>query len=135
MSGEAVYVLGKEWVERVGLSREGERERMGLEWGESAVSLQLSQMLGEGRLLVVGFSEWVGMVVEGVLLGRLGVGSLRGMLLLRSPLAMEAREYLAVVDGNRWLKIFSLSTLQQLLEVELFVGEGEEVELKSDPLH
>jgi hypothetical protein len=25
VSGEAIYVLGKEWVERVQLSREGER--------------------------------------------------------------------------------------------------------------
>ena len=45
------------------------------------------------------------------------------------------KEYVLVIEQRKWLKIYDVVSLQQILEMELFLEVNEGMEIKIDPLH
>lgn len=57
------------------------------------------------------------------------------MHLLFDPLLVDdIREYVVLVDIGKWLKVYELLTMKQILRVDLGLCQGEKVQLRSDPL-
>jgi hypothetical protein len=62
--------------------------------------------------------------IDGIPIARLQFERITEIKLLRDPLLVgdvNMKEYLLVVDMNKWLKIYDVVTLQQILEMELFL--------------
>lgn len=45
------------------------------------------------------------------------------------------KEYVLVIEQRKWLKIYDVVSLQQILEMEFFLELNEGMKIKIDPLH
>jgi hypothetical protein len=70
------------------------------------------------------FPNVISFEIEGLPIARLLFERIHSIKLLRDPLLVgnaEMKEYIVIVDLNKWLKIYDVVSLRQILQMELFL--------------
>lgn len=84
----------------------------------------ISSILQDEKILILQFPKAISMEIEGIPIARVEFERIDEVKLLRDPLLAgdtNVKEYLIVVDGRKWLKVYDVVTLQQILQMELFL--------------